>query len=148
VTEQQNDQTIDETTEVTDTVSETPDVETTETPEVDEGREAARYRRRLRDTEKERDALLERVDTLRRSAIDTEVTVKHQIPTDGFWATGITVDALLDDDGNIDTEKVAVAARDAIYRLGVRRPLRNYVPSEGASPASRSSGSRWTEAFR
>uniref|UniRef100_UPI001CF89181 hypothetical protein n=1 Tax=Rhodococcus yananensis TaxID=2879464 RepID=UPI001CF89181 len=106
MTEQQNDQTIDETTEVTDTASETPDVETTETPEVDEGREAARYRRRLRDTEKERDALLERVDTLRRSAIDTEVTVKHQIPTDGFWATGITVDALLDDDGNIDTEKV------------------------------------------
>lgn len=148
MTEQQETTTPDQNTDLeavdqADTLA----VEDTEDTKPDEGREAAKYRRRLRETEKERDALLETVAALRRAAIDTEVAGKHRIPTEGFWATGITVDQLLDDDGNIDTEKIATAARDATDRLGVRRPLRNHVPNEGASPASRSTRDNWTDAF-
>lgn len=147
MTEQHTDQNTDDTAEVVDQ-TDTPETETTEpAPEVDEGKEAAKYRRRLRETEKERDALLEQVENLRRAAIDSEVASKHRIPTEGFWATGVTVDQLLTDDGTIDPAKVAATVDDAVTRLGVSHPRNgNIVPREGNNPRVRASD-RWTNAF-
>ncbi|MDV6291501.1 hypothetical protein [Rhodococcus aetherivorans] len=150
MSDQSTDQTIDDTTVSGDPTENTTDaVDQADTPEADtpdEGKEAAKYRRRLRETEKQRDALQEQVSALRRAAIDTDVQRTHRMKPDGFWATGITVDQLLDDDGNIDPAKVAANAADAVQRLGVQQQGRNVVPREGANPRPRG-GDRFTEAF-
>ncbi|MGX6513028.1 hypothetical protein [Rhodococcus sp. SJ-2] len=149
MTEQQTDQTTDvpdDTTEDTPIADVTPEVETDDT-ELDEGKEAAKYRRRLRDTEKERDALIGQVDALRRAAIDKEVKGTHRVAPEGFWASGITVDQLLDDDGNIDTEKIRAAVKDAVTRLGLTQTRRGYVRGEGANPHPKET-SNWVGAFK
>lgn len=148
MTEQQIDQTTDVSDDTTDVVdqTDTPEIDTEDTTDVDEGKEAAKYRRRLRDTEKERDALLEQVDALRRAAIDREVQQQRVAP-EGFWASGVTVDQLLDDDGNIDSQKITDAVKDAVTRLGLvrRKPL--HVAREGANPHPKDTTS-FVDAFK
>ena len=152
MSDQTTDQLLGDTTEVVDQAPaeavDQADTPETDTPDEgkDDGKEAAKYRRRLRETEKQRDALQEQVSALRRAAIDTDVQRTHRIKPEGFWATGITVDQLLDDDGNIDPAKVAANATDAVQRLGVQQQGRNVVPREGANPRPRG-GDRFTEAF-
>lgn len=116
-------------------------------PENKAGKEAAKYRTRLRETEAERDALVEKVTALRRAAVDDRVKA-HKVPVDGFWASGVQLEDLMDEDGNLDDEKVKAAADTAVEtlgleRVGVRGP---YVPSEGRTTNPRPSQS-WESAF-
>lgn len=76
---------------------------------VDSGKEAAKYRRRLRETEAERDTLTERLTTLQRSEAERLAATAL---TDGadLWREGTELADLLDDDGNIDPDKVTAAA--------------------------------------
>lgn len=67
--------------------------------------EAAKYRKRLRDTETERDTLRGRVETLQRAEIERLVTGKLADPSD-LWRDGAQLDDVLDDDGNVDSDKV------------------------------------------
>ncbi|MGI1849936.1 hypothetical protein [Rhodococcus sp. SJ] len=147
MSDQTTDQLLGDTTEVVDQAPaeavDQPDTPETDTP--DEGKEAAKYRRRLRDTEKERDALLEQVDTLRREAIE-RLAAQHLAKPEGLWAAGVTVDQLLDDDGHIDQKKVTAATQAAITDLGLARKLSNHVPREGGNPRP-GGGDRFTEAF-
>jgi hypothetical protein len=75
----------------------------------DSGKEAAKYRRRLRETEAERDTLTERLTTLQRSEAERLAAAAL---TDGadLWREGTELADLLDDDGNIDPDKVTAAA--------------------------------------
>ena len=116
-------------------------------PENKAGKEAAKYRTRLRETEAERDALAEKVTALRRAAVDEKVKA-HKVPTEGFWASGVTLEELLDEDGNLDDEKVKAAADQAVSKLGLERigTRGPYVPSEGRSTNPRPSKS-WEAAF-
>ena len=96
-----------------------------ENPSADQGdrtelsavrREAANYRRRLRDTEAERDELRARVDDYDRREVERLAADRLIDPRD-LWAM-TTVDGLRGDDGTIDLEK----ARDEIGRVVQARP--------------------------
>lgn len=82
--------------------------------------EAKKYRLRLRETETERDQLAATVTSLRRSIIDAQSEAAGLKP-EALWAAGTTVDALLDDEGLISSEKVIKAVHDAQKLLGIRR---------------------------
>lgn len=102
----------------------------------DTGKEAARYRRRLRDVEAQRDALADRLETLQRREIER---LAAQIVEKGaaVWLGGAAVEDFLDNDGEIDPDKVAQTAEHMRNLFGVARAtkrLRNHVPREGANP--------------
>lgn len=100
-----------------------------------DGKEAARYRRKLRDTEAERDALAERIETLQRREIER---LASRIVKQGaaVWLAGDTVEAFLDEDGDIDPDKVAEVARRmrTLYAVAGATKLL-HVPREGGNPA-------------
>lgn len=103
------------------------------------GREAARYRRRLRDTEAERDALTERVESLQRSVVEgivTEGGMGGRMHTaEPFWAGGVDLADLLDEGGNVDRDAVLAAVDEIAARFGItRRPKPNTVLGEGHNP--------------
>ncbi len=125
-----------------DAPHEPEDTEPEEEPEDDAkgGKEAARYRRRLRETEAERDALTERVESLQRSVVDSIVTEGgkggRMHSTEPFWAGGVDLADLLDEGGDVDRAKVLAAVDDVAVRFGItRRPKPNTVPGEGYNPA-------------
>lgn len=97
------------------------------------GREAAKYRRRLRDTEAERDALSERVASLQRAEAERMAAATLAKPA-GLWATGTDLADLLGEDGNIDASKVTTAATAARDELGLAPKRANHVPNEGGNP--------------
>jgi hypothetical protein len=69
------------------------------------GNEAAKYRRRLRDTESERDTLKARLENFQRGEVERLAAAKITDPAD-VWRDGARVADVLDDDGNIDAAKV------------------------------------------
>jgi hypothetical protein len=85
--------------------------------------EAARYRRRLRDTEAtlgtmtaERDALAVRLDAHDRAAVERLATTLASTLADpsDLWRDGATLADVLDADGNADPRKVAVVVASVI----------------------------------
>ncbi|MGV0699967.1 hypothetical protein ABQF47_16360, partial [Mycolicibacter sinensis] len=89
---------------------------TTGTPEVSESeptspnREAANYRRRLRDTEAERDTLAQRLESLQRNEIE-RLAGQHLENGADLWHGGsIKVSDLLNDVGEVDPDLVTGAA--------------------------------------
>ncbi|AZI58386.1 hypothetical protein EH165_09780 [Nakamurella antarctica] len=98
------------------------------------GAEAAKYRARLRATEAERDGLATRLEALQRSEI-TRLASKELLQGEAIWASGKTVADLIDDDGNIDREKVKAAATEAAERFGLKPALTwpRSDPSQGAT---------------
>lgn len=112
------------------------------------GAEAKRYRLKLRETEAERDALTEHLTALRRASVDDKVK-GHKITPEGFWASGVQLEDLLDDDGHLDADKIKTAADTAaetlgLERIGTRGP---YVPKEG-NITNPGKSVNWEAAFR
>jgi hypothetical protein len=97
-------------------------------------KEAARYRRRLRSTEQERDQLAERVTALQRAEVERLATADDLRPA-ALWASAELGD-LLSDDGTVDEAKVSQAIGAAREQLGIPNPppRGNYVKGEGRSP--------------
>lgn len=133
--------------EAPETTTEHPEPETA--PEDDNpGKEAAKYRRRLRETETERDTLRTQVEALQRAAVE-QVAGKHLHKPAGLWASGVTPAELVDDNGNVDPEKVQAAARAAAESLGLARAAGgNHVPREGYTTSAKPRGSRFEDALR
>ena len=70
-------------------------------------REAARYRRSLRDAEAERDNLRGRLDVLQKAEVERIATGDDGLArADDLWLSGTNLAELLDDDGNVDAGKV------------------------------------------
>lgn len=95
-----------------------------EAQEAAEGRgEAARYRRRLRDVEAERDGLLAQLEAMRRAEVGRLVTEQRvwQMKPAALWAAGTDLAALLTEDGAVDPVKVAAAIAVAGETLGAAR---------------------------
>lgn len=132
------DQTLDAPPEDAQEDPQVPEQATDDTGAEDEpdkgGREAAKYRRRLRDTEAERDALTERVEALQRSVVDGIAATEGRIHARALWAAGTELGDLLDDDGDIDPDKVLTACDRAAAELGItRRPRPNPAQREEAA---------------
>lgn len=104
-------------------------------PEQDSGnREAAKYRTRLREVEKERDTLSERVTALQRAEIERIAGTKLEKPA-GLWASGVELADLLDENGDVDVEKVTAAAETAQEQLGLQQPARGpIIPTQFETP--------------
>lgn len=119
-----------------------PEVDDTEADDPNEGREAAKYRRRLRDTETERDGLRTQLEDAHRTLIEGIASTAGRLQKPAvLWASGVIVDALLDEHGNVDPERVLAACERAATEFGVSRaPRPNYVPGEGSNPTGRGGG--------
>lgn len=123
-----------------DTPEETPADETPTEPPEDEapedqsgkaGSEAARYRRRLRETEAERDTLRTRLDAQRDALLAGVIDSKL------VRAAGLDPDEALDDNGVFDPDKAADLARRTNDELGLgpRRPLPVGIAGQGREGA-------------
>ncbi|OBC12614.1 hypothetical protein A5784_32825 [Mycobacterium sp. 852013-50091_SCH5140682] len=87
------------------------------------GREAAKYRRRLREAEAERDQLAERVTALQRAEVERLATADGLKPA-ALWSS-TELAGLLDDEGVVDAAKVAAAISGARDTLGILKPTHN-----------------------
>ncbi|MFC4494930.1 hypothetical protein ACFPA8_12370 [Streptomyces ovatisporus] len=111
--------------------------EQTEQATADEGqteasgsREAQQLRRRLREAERERDALLERVTAFQSAEVERLAAEKLEVAGDLFAVGGIELAGLLAEDGSVDPDKVSAAA-DAL--VAERPGLANQAAARDAS---------------
>lgn len=100
-----------------------PAVETE--PKGTAARDAARYRRQLRDTEAERDTLAGQLDAVRRAQV-ADAAKAAGVAADAVWASGRTPADLIDDAGVIDPGKLTEALDAARTTFGAVLPT---VPS-------------------
>lgn len=122
MTEQTTDETTDEqtvdteqeTAPRTDTEQETTEQDTTTKP----GKEAAKYRTRLRETEAERDTVREQMTTLRRQVAEGASGLAKPA---ALWAAGADPADLFTDDGQLDPDALSAAVDQARETLGVER---------------------------
>lgn len=115
---------------------ETPPVEP-EQPEPADDREAAKYRRKLRDTEGERDALTERLTTLQRAEV-ARLAADVLAAGDDIWLTDVKLADLLDDTGNVDAAKVnGLATNIAASRPHWKRLSPNAAPAATVTSSDR-----------
>lgn len=121
--------------------------ETTTEPEGNPNDEAARFRRRLRDTEADRDRLAASVESLQRQRVE-QILADTNVTPAALWKV-TDVGHLVDDDGTVDPDKVAAAITSARDQFGITpTPKGNYVPGVGNQPAGMPKGDLFTEAFR
>lgn len=142
-----------ETTEPAPEAAEDP--QAAETPEESEeseatspNKEAAKYRRRLRETETERDTLRGRIEAMQRAEVE-RLTTDAGIKPAALWASGADLSALLTEEGTVDPAKVTEAVGTARDALGIvdQRVSRNHVRREGYTPNA-SPGNTWVDAFK
>lgn len=123
----------------------------TETDEGDEGRtgaEAAKYRRRLREAEAERDTLAARVEALQRAEVERAAADALARP-EALWAAGTELGDLLTEDGTVDPQRVAQAAAEARDRLGLAPARRTprADPTQGGHGVTVEPAPRFEDAF-
>src|SRR5690606_20161516 len=78
------------------------------TPGDKAAREAAKYRRRLREVEAERDRLAGQVEALQRGVIERLCSEKFKLKPEALWAAGYTVADLVDEGGRPEDPKSVV----------------------------------------
>lgn len=162
----------DETSDETTTVDNTEDRVSDATPEGDtsdatpEGsdpesdpddtglsRRDIKYRERLRETEAERDQLRATVETMQRREVE-RLAAEHLVKPASLWTVGTDLASLINEDGTVDPERVAAAAKDARQQHGLEDPQSArrrgpVVPREGSSVTSGGhKNSSWTDAFK
>lgn len=121
LTEDQTDTPEDQTE---DTPAEDAPTEEEPTEDTKPGREAARYRRQLREVEAERDALVGTVDGLRRTMAETALAGTLAKPS-ALWMTGTSPGAYFNEEGVLDLEALTTAAREAVRSHGIA-PFRRF----------------------
>ena len=102
-------------------------------------REAASYRRRLRETESERDGFRERLEGYERDHVETIAgNAGLQVPGD-VWTFGATLDTLRGEDGAIDPEAVSGLVAEIVKdRPGLKaQPVGDMGIGRGGAAAGR-----------
>ena len=122
MSETTNEAEAQDTPNLTETVEHPTKAEAAAEDDGKPGREAARYRRQLREAETERDGLRTQLDALRRAEVDRLVTDAKLKPA-AVWAAGIDLASLLAADGTVDPAKVAQAVTTTREVFGIA-PLR------------------------
>ena len=115
-----------------------PDLDETHDDDSTGNSEAAKYRRRLRDTETERDQLRSLVERMNRSEVERLAGSTMISPGDLFSA-GAQLADLVNDDGQVDPDKVTAAAEAAVAERPhwrVRTPPRSAKTHERLIPGS------------
>jgi hypothetical protein len=133
----------------TETTTETVDApHKTEEQQQNGNSEAAKYRRQLRETETERDTLRSRVESMQRAEVERIAGGRIEKGS-ALWATGSELADLLDEDGNVDPDKVAEAADTARDSLGLKHVVDpGVIPSQGDIPdRNRAPRLSWSEAL-
>jgi len=100
--------------------------------------EAARYRTRLRETEAERDGISERLVGYQRREAERIAGATLSRPAD-LWLDGVDPSELLDDDGQLDPEKVTAAVAGVLdgrpqLEAGRVRPRPDHAQGGPAAP--------------
>ncbi|WP_412148725.1 hypothetical protein [Curtobacterium flaccumfaciens] len=96
--------------------------------------EAKRFRTQLRSAEAERDTLAGRLETAHRTMVES-IAAKSLAKPEALWKAGTKLEDLLDDDGNVDADKVTEAAANAVEELGLAKRLNGpIVPGQGDTP--------------
>ena len=109
-----------EATEATELVTpEDPDATEPDDTSRNANKEAARYRRQLREAEAERDQLRTQLDAVRRAEVDRLIAAQGVQPA-AVWAHGATLEALLRDDGTVDPQRVDAAVTATRDAFGIR----------------------------
>lgn len=110
--------------------------------------EAARYRRRLREAEAERDSLRSQVESLRRAEVERQVADELEDPSD-LWRGGAEVGELLDDQGGVDRGKVDEAVLAVVTQHpGWRRRPRSAPDVDQGRSSDMPSGASWAGLLR
>lgn len=124
------------------------------TPEDDSGEddekamnaEAAKWRRRLRESQSELKSVTEQLDAVQRQQAEALIAASGVKPQ-AVWAV-TELAGVLDDDGSVSAEKVAEAVTAAREKFGIARPAKgSIVPGVGNQPAGNPRIDRWQEAF-
>lgn len=141
-----------EATQVAPTQPETPQgQETPEAPEPDaqeptEGekvedepttgnKEAAKYRRRLRDTETERDQLRGQLEEMQRGEVERIAVERGRLRNAAIVWQSAELSELLAEGGAVDGDKVLRVVENVAAEYGLARvPLGNHAPNEGRNP--------------
>lgn len=116
------------------------------------GSEAAKWRRRLRDTEVERDTLAQRVERFQRAEVTRLVADDLAQPGDLF-RFGVTLADVLDDDGKVEPGLVATALSGLLEaRPGLGKPApQQRGPSshgQGHRPVAVDASPSWADVIR
>lgn len=100
-------------------------------------REAAAYRRRLRDAEAERDQLREQLERVQTAEVERLAAGAGLSAAKDIWMFGATLPTLRNDDGDIDPETVSGLVADLIRdRPGLQKPkFGDFGIGRGASAA-------------
>lgn len=145
------DDTTDDTAETVDDAAEdTTDAAADGTAQDDDetdggNAEAARYRRRLREAERQRDELAARVAALQQQ--QAERMLPAGIKPDAVWAVTGLAD-VLDGDGLVDRDKLDAAVVAARERFGITKPSKGtHVPGVGNQPDRTPRIDGWRQAF-
>lgn len=102
--------------------------------EVDQGsnREAAKYRRRLRDTEAERDRLADQLATARKAVVESELDrLPVKVHPDLIWMRSAPADYFADD-GTLNRERLQLIV-DQLRQLGAAQ-VKGWHSGEGREP--------------
>jgi hypothetical protein len=119
------------------------------------GREAAKYRVRLREVEAERDQITAQLTTYQRAAVEQLAAERLAVGADVFDVARAELADLLDEQGQVNPEAVA-AAVDALLvsRPGLGRDAVGRLPAgfpdlgQGARSRDESGGTSWTDVIR
>lgn len=120
----------------------TPDSGDTAAASESGNREAARYRRRLRETESERDTMAQRLSVMQRAEAERLASSRLADGAD-LWH-GVDLDSLLSEDGGVDADAVKAAVEGIIGQRPhyARRPpdlkqgQRGSVPKQETRPGA------------
>jgi hypothetical protein len=111
-------------------------------------REAAKYRRQLRDVEAERDLLQTSLDSMRRQHV--EAIIQEVGYTPEAVLLSIKMSELLAEDGTIDADLVKTITRETATRLGLKMTGPSFPkpdPFQGGDGRSPSLPDQWVTAF-
>jgi hypothetical protein len=120
-----------------------------------EGRKASRreatYRIRAREAEATASALMERVTRMQRADVERQAAVRLHDPAD-LWVSGVELVELLDEDGEVDQQRVAEAvAALADSKPYMVKPSRRSSTGFGQgrqTPVDMGSGTDWGTVLR
>ena len=140
--------TDEQTTDPTD-LTEQPEV--TEQPDQTEqpdkaGKEAAKYRRRLREAETERDSAREQMDALRRQVAESASGLDKPA---ALWAAGVSLDDLFTEQGTLDHDAIAAAVETVRETLGTQSKPTTPKPdlTQGSQGTAARPSDPWQDAF-